>query len=76
MELGQNRREAFKYVEEKMVKRVNDWKNGLLSWAGRDILIKAGLNSIPLYSMGCFKFPSSLCDNMTSVSNQILVEWQ
>lgn len=68
MVVGQNRRESFRHIEDKMVKRVQDWKHRLLSWADRECLIKAGLNSISLYSKGCFKFPLSICNNMTALA--------
>lgn len=67
MKIGQNRTETFRDLEEKMGRIVQDWKNRSLSWAGLEILIKAFLSSIPLYSMNCFSFTKSLCNNMTSL---------
>lgn len=59
--VGQNRKETFRSLEEKMERKVQDWKNRNLSWAGREILIKACLQPIPLYMMSCFRLPKILC---------------
>lgn len=67
MMVEQNRSEIFRNIEEKMVRRVQDWKNRLPSWAGRETLVKACLQSIPLYSMGCFRLPRGLCNWSTDM---------
>lgn len=66
--LGSNCKTFFKGLEEKMDKRVNDWKNKILSWAGREVLIKSCLQAMPLYAMGCFKIPRTHCNNMTDLA--------
>lgn len=66
MVVGSNKTEIFRGVEEKLGNRVQNWNNRMLSWAGREILVKSCLQAIPLYLMGCFKFPKSLC-NILSV---------
>ena len=37
------------------------WKEKLLSQAGKEVMIKAVIQSIPAYSMSVFKLPVSLC---------------
>ena len=36
------------------------WKEKLLSQAGKEVMIKAVIQSIPAYSMSVFKLPTSL----------------
>lgn len=42
---------------DKIIKRIAGWKGKLLSYAGRLVLIKTCLSSIPVYLMSFFKFP-------------------
>lgn len=52
-----NKLATWKPVIEKVRKKLASWKSGLLSKAGRLVLIKSVLNSIPLYYMSLFKVP-------------------
>lgn len=40
------------------------WKKKLLSQAGREVLLKAVIQVIPTYAMGCFKLPVELYDEI------------
>ncbi|KAL9676306.1 hypothetical protein QQ045_004520 [Rhodiola kirilowii] len=53
--------DLFRIIEEKVLRKIGDWKHKLLSYAGREVLIKSILQAIPLYAMSCFKIPLSLC---------------
>lgn len=44
-----------------------NWNNKLLSYAGNETLIKAIGQSIPVYSMSCFKFSQGLLDDSNHV---------
>jgi len=44
------------------------WEGKLLSQAGREFLIKAIIQAIPTYAMGCFKLPMSLCNEIEVMS--------
>lgn len=68
MVFGSNRMGLFKGVEEKMCRKVLDWKNKMLSWAGREVLIKSCLQSMPLYAMGCLKFHKSITTRMSGLT--------
>lgn len=65
--IGQNRSETFKEVEEKLCRKILDWKSIMLSWAGRDILVKAGLQAQLIYSMSIFKLPKTLCEQLDAL---------
>lgn len=67
MMVGNNRSNLYKNIEEKMGKRVHDWNNRMLSSVGRQIMVKSCFQSIPLYSMGCFRFPKKSCINMAKL---------
>ena len=43
------------------------WEEKLLSQAGREILIKAMVQTIPIYTMSCFKLPLGLCNDIESL---------
>ncbi|CAM8956265.1 unnamed protein product [Rhodiola kirilowii] len=51
----------FRQIEERVMRKIGDWKHKLLSGAGREVLIKSVLQSVPVYAMSCFKIPLSLC---------------
>ncbi|KAL9678505.1 hypothetical protein QQ045_016349 [Rhodiola kirilowii] len=49
--VGQRKTEVCRGIVEKIWKKVRDWKCNLLSAAGREVLIKAVAQAIPLYMM-------------------------
>ncbi|KAL9673108.1 hypothetical protein QQ045_029361 [Rhodiola kirilowii] len=65
--VGQRRCDVFKELVEKMWKKTTDWKHELLSIAGREVLVKSVLQSLPLYSMAVFIIPQRIRDEMTRV---------
>ncbi|KAL6145207.1 hypothetical protein ACLB2K_055895 [Fragaria x ananassa] len=57
---------ALGYIRDTILKKIQGWKQGILSPAGKEILIKAVAASIPAYPMACFKFPKTLCNQINS----------
>lgn len=47
-----------------MAKKVDGWKEKLLSEGGREVLIKSVLQAIPTYAISCFRIPSSICGDI------------
>ncbi|CAL1376389.1 unnamed protein product [Linum trigynum] len=53
--------DTFRYLEEKLLERLQGWKQRTLSWAAKETLIKSIALALPLHVMSCFKLPLSLC---------------
>lgn len=60
--MGRNRKNSFNGIKEKLAKKLARWKEKLLSKAGKEILIKAVAQAIPMYAISCFNIPDKLCD--------------
>ena len=43
------------------------WKEMFLSQAGKEVMIKAVVQSIPAYPMGVFKLPIDLCKDIEAM---------
>jgi hypothetical protein len=52
--LGAAKSKEFEYLNEKIWRRIQGWKERLLSKAGKEILIKVVSLTIPTYAMSCF----------------------
>ena len=52
--IGRSKRSIFNGLEERIVRRLQGWKEKFLSKARREILIKEVAQSIPTYTMNCF----------------------
>ena len=61
---GRSKAEAFQFIIEKVLSKLQGWKSKLLSQAGKEILIKAVVQAIPSYAMACFAFPKWFCTRM------------
>ena len=59
--VGRAKKETFSYIRERVWHKIQGWKEKLLSQAGREILIKAVIQAMPTFTMGCFKLPKNLC---------------
>ncbi|XP_024163967.1 uncharacterized protein LOC112170934 [Rosa chinensis] len=64
MKVGRSKSAIFAYIKEKLAKKLVNWKAKILSAAGKEILIKAVAQTMPLYAMNCYLLPKSLCDDI------------
>ncbi|XP_057518017.1 uncharacterized protein LOC130798939 [Amaranthus tricolor] len=58
---------SFVNLRDRIWKKLQGWKEKLLSKVGKEVLIKAVTQSIPTYAMSCFKVPASFCIEVTSI---------
>ncbi|KAL9662139.1 hypothetical protein QQ045_026969 [Rhodiola kirilowii] len=57
---GHNRTELFRDIVGRVWKKLQGWKQKMLSIAGKEVLIKAVVQAMPTYAMSCFKIPETL----------------
>ena len=67
--VGRSKIKAFEDLSAKVWKKLQGWKEKLLSQAGREILIKAVTQAIPVYAMSCFRIPDGICDSINSMTS-------
>ena len=65
--VGRNKKTSFNYIKEWVWKKLQGWKEKLLSQAGREILIKAVVEAIPTCTMSCIKLPIGLYSEIKSL---------
>jgi mannosylglycoprotein endo-beta-mannosidase len=53
------------YLDEKVLKRLDGWKGGSLSYGGKLILINACFSSIPTYAMSMYLLPKAVIKKWT-----------
>ncbi|GMI86526.1 hypothetical protein HRI_002321900 [Hibiscus trionum] len=65
--VGRRKKESLAFVKDRTTKSLNSWSTRSLSTGGKEIYIKSVLQALPLYAMGCFLFPRSLCNELESM---------
>lgn len=58
--VGKSKKIIFQCIKERIWKKLQGWKEKLLSRAGKEILIKAVIQAIPTYIMSIFRIPDGL----------------
>jgi len=58
---GQTKKDMFAWVLARVEKKLEGWKEKLISKAGKAILIKTVVQALPQYAMSLFKIPISIC---------------
>ncbi|XP_024183969.1 uncharacterized protein LOC112188962 [Rosa chinensis] len=53
--------DAFDFLKEKVEKRLQGWREKMLSAVAMEVLLKSVIQSIPTYVMSCFEIPKQLC---------------
>ena len=74
--VGRAKKQSFIYIKERVWKKLQGWKEKLLSQASREVLIKSVIQAIPTYSMSCFKLPKGLIKDIEAMITKILVGLQ
>ncbi|XP_075649758.1 uncharacterized protein LOC142620243 [Castanea sativa] len=65
--VGRNKKASFDNIKQRVWKKLQGWEGNLLSQAGREILIKAVAQALPIYTMSCFKLPIRLCHDIEAL---------
>jgi hypothetical protein len=59
--VGADRSDCFEHFIERIIQRINGWKEKQLSIGGKEILLKAVAQAIPVYAMSVFLVPKGVC---------------
>ncbi|GMI81993.1 hypothetical protein HRI_001868600 [Hibiscus trionum] len=67
MVVGRNRKKAFMAIRDRVVASIIAWSPRSLSQGGKEVYIKAILQSIPTYTMSCFLLPKTFCRELEAI---------
>jgi hypothetical protein len=62
--VGADRSDCFKHFMDRIIHRIIRWKKKLLSIEGKEILLKAVAQAIPVYAMSVFLIPKGVLKSM------------
>ena len=62
--VGRNKKASLNYIKDRVWGKLQEWKEKLLSQAGKEVLLKAVVQTIPTFAMSCFRLPVGLCQNI------------
>ena len=65
--VGRQKKACFNQIKERIWNKMQSWKERLLSQAGKEVMIKAVIQSIPTYSMNVFRLPLRLIKDIESM---------
>lgn len=60
-EWGRSKKDMFSWLLTRVQSKLEGWKEQMISKGGKEVLLKAVIQSIPQYAMSVFKIPISLC---------------
>jgi hypothetical protein len=63
--VGVDKSDNFMYLLERVISRLNGWKEKTMSMGAEEILLKAVIQSISVFAMGVFKIPKNICKSIT-----------
>jgi hypothetical protein len=68
--VGADRSDCFLHFVERIIQRINGWKEKQLSIGGKEILLKVVAQAIPVYAMSVFEIPKGVCKRMMDAISQ------
>ncbi|KAE8790861.1 non-ltr retroelement reverse transcriptase [Hordeum vulgare] len=70
-DVGHSKNGTFKFLRDHVWEKIKGWMAKLLSSAGKEVLINSIAQAIHVFSMACFRLPWGLCENITSIIQQL-----
>ncbi|CAL2259470.1 unnamed protein product [Prunus armeniaca] len=64
---GRAKKNALSYIKDRILCKVDRWKQQLISQAGREVLIKAVAQAVSTYPMNIFLFPLTFYKEINSI---------
>ena len=65
--VGKSRARTFAYLKDRIWQKIQGWKERMLSKVGKEILVKACAQAIPIFAMSCFDLTKGLCEHINSM---------
>ncbi|XP_010682933.1 uncharacterized protein LOC104897695 [Beta vulgaris subsp. vulgaris] len=65
--IGRSKKMVFTVLKERVWKKLQGWKEKLLSRAGKEVLLKAVIQSIPTYMMSLFAIPDCILSEINAM---------
>lgn len=62
-EWGRKKTSELGWIKERVVEKLEGWKENLLNQAGKEVLIKAVIQAIPSYAMSMVRFPKKIVES-------------
>jgi hypothetical protein len=67
--VGRSKKSTFTFVKDRVWKRINSWRGRALSKAGKEVMIKSVLQSIPSYVMSVYLIPEAIIKEIERMLN-------
>jgi hypothetical protein len=67
--VGRSKKATFRYIKDRIWKKINSWRGRALSMAGKDVMIKYVLQSIPSYVISVFLILDSIIYDVEKMLN-------
>jgi hypothetical protein len=66
-DVGSTKNGSFLYLKDRVWSKIKGWIELILSYGGKEVLIKSVAQAVPTFSMGCFKLPRGLCHHINAM---------
>lgn len=70
--IGRSKKLVFRGIMERILQKMKGWKEKSLSHAGREVLLKSVIQSIPSYAMNYFALLVTLCQEIEKTTTRFL----
>ncbi|XP_060961840.1 uncharacterized protein LOC133032039 [Cannabis sativa] len=65
--IGRNKNSILGFLKNKVLARINSWDGKFLSRAGKEILLKTVIQSLPTHAMSVFLIPLGICEDIEKI---------